>query len=45
MGMIFIPSRDGRSHCPEEWSDPEDVALGAQALLGSVLRLDLADTL
>jgi N-carbamoyl-L-amino-acid hydrolase len=45
MGMIFIPSRDGRSHCPEEWSDPEDVALGAQALLGAVLRLDLADSL
>jgi N-carbamoyl-L-amino-acid hydrolase len=45
MGMIFIPSREGRSHCPEEWSDPEDVALGAEALLASVLRLDLADTL
>jgi N-carbamoyl-L-amino-acid hydrolase len=45
MGMIFIPSRDGRSHCPEEWSDPEDVALGAEALLAAVLRLDLADTL
>jgi beta-ureidopropionase / N-carbamoyl-L-amino-acid hydrolase len=45
MGMIFIPSRDGRSHCPEEWSDPEDVALGAEALLAAVLRLDLADSL
>jgi N-carbamoyl-L-amino-acid hydrolase len=45
MGMIFIPSRDGRSHCPEEWSDPEDVALGAQALLAAALRLDLADSL
>jgi hypothetical protein len=21
MGMIFIPSRAGRSHCPEEWSE------------------------
>jgi beta-ureidopropionase / N-carbamoyl-L-amino-acid hydrolase len=42
MGMIFIPSRDGRSHCPEEWSDPEDVALGAETLLAAVLRLDLA---
>lgn len=45
MGMIFIPSRDGRSHCPEEWSDPEDVALGAEALLAAALRLDLADSL
>jgi len=45
MGMIFIPSRDGRSHCPEEWSDPEDVALGAEALLAAALRLDLSDSL
>ncbi|HUY24309.1 MAG TPA: Zn-dependent hydrolase [Candidatus Saccharimonadales bacterium] len=45
IGMIFIPSREGRSHCPEEWTDPEDVALGAEALLGAVLRLDLADSL
>lgn len=32
IGMLFVPSRDGRSHCPEEWTDPADVGLGANAL-------------
>ncbi|MBJ6359918.1 Zn-dependent hydrolase [Paenibacillus sp. GCM10012307] len=40
IGMIFVPSRDGRSHCPEEWTDEEDVALGATALIRSVLYFD-----
>lgn len=38
-GMIFVPSRDGRSHCPQEWTDPDDVVRGANTLLGTVLRL------
>jgi len=44
MGMIFIPSQDGRSHCPEEWTAPREVALGVAALLAAVLRLDRCDT-
>ncbi|HVB54107.1 MAG TPA: Zn-dependent hydrolase [Candidatus Acidoferrales bacterium] len=44
MGMIFIPSKGGRSHCPEEWSEPAEVALGVTALLGGVLRLDQLDS-
>lgn len=39
VGMIFIPSVDGRSHTPEEYTAPEDIALGCQALLNTVLRL------
>ncbi len=35
--MVFIPSRDGRSHCAEEWSRWEDVAAGAE-VLGGLLR-------
>jgi N-carbamoyl-L-amino-acid hydrolase len=23
IGLVFIPCRDGRSHCPEEWADVE----------------------
>jgi N-carbamoyl-L-amino-acid hydrolase len=42
VGMLFVPSRDGRSHCPEEWTDPGDVVFGARALLASVLQLDTA---
>lgn len=38
-GMIFIPSRDGLSHCPEEWSDTKDLAKGATILYETVLRL------
>ena len=40
VGMLFVPSRAGRSHCPEEWTDLADVALGTQALGEAVLRLD-----
>ncbi|GAA1176369.1 Zn-dependent hydrolase [Ornithinimicrobium humiphilum] len=39
-GMLFVPSRDGRSHCPEEWTDLDDIAAGVTALLHSVLALD-----
>jgi len=38
-GMIFVPSRDGRSHVPEEWTDWEYVTLGAQVLLETCLRV------
>lgn len=40
MGMIFIPCREGRSHCPEEWVEPKDLAAGAAVLLETLLRLD-----
>jgi N-carbamoyl-L-amino-acid hydrolase len=38
-GMIFIPSRRGISHSPLEWSDPEDICLGAQVLMEAILHL------
>ena len=37
-GMLFIPSRRGISHNPLEWSDPEDISLGAQLLLDAIIR-------
>lgn len=39
VGMIFVPSVDGKSHNALEFTAPEDLALGCQALLGTVLRL------
>lgn len=42
-GMIFIPSRDGLSHNPREYSSPEQVAQGAAVLLDVVLELASAD--
>jgi N-carbamoyl-L-amino-acid hydrolase len=38
MGMIFVPSRGGRSHCPEEWTSLEQVGQGI-AVLVETLRL------
>jgi N-carbamoyl-L-amino-acid hydrolase len=42
IGMLFVACRDGRSHCPEEWAEPDDLAAGARVLLELVLRLDEA---
>lgn len=39
-GMVFVPSRDGLSHTPAEWTDPAELAVGTQVLLASLLRLD-----
>jgi N-carbamoyl-L-amino-acid hydrolase len=40
VGMLFAPSRDGRSHCPEEWTEPDDIAVCLDALAAAVIRLD-----
>ena len=39
MGMIFIRSRDGISHNPDEWSTEEDCEIGANVLYDTVLDL------
>ncbi|KAF7551721.1 hypothetical protein G7046_g7627 [Stylonectria norvegica] len=38
--MIFIPCRGGVSHNPEEWSNPEDCAIGAEVLCQAIIRYD-----
>lgn len=38
--MIFVPSRAGLSHNPKEFTSPEDCALGAQVLMGAILKYD-----
>jgi N-carbamoyl-L-amino-acid hydrolase len=40
MGMIFIPSVDGISHSPKEYSRPEDIEAGANTLLRTLLKAD-----
>jgi N-carbamoyl-L-amino-acid hydrolase len=40
IGMIFIPSKNGISHSPQEYSSPEDIANGANVLLQTILRID-----
>lgn len=38
--MLFVPSRNGRSHCPEEWSDSKDLAAAAEILGNTIVRMN-----
>ena len=38
--MIFVPSIDGRSHAPEEYTEPVDLARGVQALVEVLVEVD-----
>jgi N-carbamoyl-L-amino-acid hydrolase len=38
-GMIFVPSRDGRSHSPAEHTDWDDIENGANVLLATLTEL------
>lgn len=40
MGMLFVPCRAGRSHCPEEHAGEQELGRGAQVLCEAVLLLD-----
>lgn len=44
-GMIFVPSHDGRSHCPEEFTELSDILPGISVLLETVLRVDTAGSI
>jgi len=37
--MIFVPSREGRSHSPDEYTADDDVVAGADVLLATLLEL------
>ena len=39
IGMIFVPSRGGVSHHPDEYTAPDDLARGVQVLAGTLERL------
>jgi len=38
-GMIFVPSKDGRSHSTAEWTDMEDIEKGANVALNTLFRI------
>ena len=40
VGMIFVPSVNGISHSPKEYTFPEDMANGANVLLRTLLAID-----
>lgn len=37
--MIFVPSKDGISHSPEEWTEFEEIAQGADVLASTLYKL------
>ena len=39
VGMIFVPSRNGRSHVPEEHTDYENIKLGCDILLRTIMKI------
>ena len=39
MGMIFVPSRNGISHDPDEFTDSDDIVLGTEVLADTLLSL------
>jgi N-carbamoyl-L-amino-acid hydrolase len=39
-GMIFVPSRGGISHAPEEFTEHDHCVAGARVLLGTLLGID-----
>jgi len=39
-GMIFVPSVNGVSHSPKEFTTAEDMANGASVLLKTILAID-----
>jgi N-carbamoyl-L-amino-acid hydrolase len=42
VAMLFVPSRGGISHSPDEYTDPEACVLGARVLLEALLKVDAA---
>ncbi|WP_193214684.1 Zn-dependent hydrolase [Luteolibacter marinus] len=42
VAMIFVPSKDGKSHSPAEWTAWDDIEAGAQVMLGAIERYAFA---
>ena len=40
MAMIFVPSKGGISHAPQEYTAPIDIANGVNVLLRTLLAID-----
>ncbi|MCD6435110.1 MAG: M20 family metallo-hydrolase [Clostridiales bacterium] len=43
VGLIFVPSKDGRSHCPEEWTDYDDLQKGIELICNTVIQMGVAE--
>ena len=38
-GMVFVPSKEGRSHSAAEWTDMEDIFAGANIMINTLYKL------
>lgn len=38
-GLIFVPSKDGRSHCKEEWTDYDALQKGIEVICHTVIEM------
>lgn len=43
VGLIFVPSKDGRSHCKEEWTDYDQLQKGIELIYDTILKLGEAE--
>jgi len=43
VGLIFVPSKNGRSHTPEEWTDYADLQKGIELIYHTVLKVGEAE--
>lgn len=43
MVMVFVPSKNGLSHNPDEWTEPQELALGVDVLCQAVEQFDRRD--
>lgn len=43
-GMILVPSRAGPGHCPDEFTEIEDIVRGVAGHAGTLVRLDRMGT-
>ncbi|KGK86084.1 Zn-dependent hydrolase [Clostridium sp. HMP27] len=39
VGLLFVPSKNGRSHCPEEWTDYDKLQKGVEIMCGTLEEL------
>ena len=39
VAMVFVPSKDGRSHVPEEWTDYADLQKGVELVYRTIKEL------
>lgn len=42
VGLVFVPSKDGRSHCPEEWTDYEELQKGIEVACNTIIDISEA---